>query len=103
MFNQKEFLSKIKATVRQHDAQATVILFGSRARGDARTDSDWDVLVLTNCSVTADFKRKIISAIYDLELEYLQPVSIIIRNKQQWEDWAIMPLYKNVVSEGVSL
>ena len=25
---------------------AIVILFGSRARGDAREDSDWDVLIL---------------------------------------------------------
>ena len=27
---------------------AIVILFGSRARGDAREDSDWDVLILVD-------------------------------------------------------
>lgn len=29
------------------DGTASVILFGSRARGDAANDSDWDFLILT--------------------------------------------------------
>lgn len=28
-----------------------IILFGSRARGDAEPDSDWDVLVITNSNL----------------------------------------------------
>lgn len=35
-------LSNIKRTY----APASILLFGSRARGDSRTDSDWDLLVL---------------------------------------------------------
>ncbi len=45
--DQKIFLNKIKEQVSKEDENASVILFGSRARGDYREDSDWDILVLT--------------------------------------------------------
>jgi len=42
------------------DDKAEVILYGSRARGDEREDSDWDLLVLTDESLdlakTRDFR-----------------------------------------------
>lgn len=37
----------IKQNVREVDPTAEVWLYGSRARGEAREDSDWDVLVLS--------------------------------------------------------
>ncbi|MCR4826365.1 MAG: nucleotidyltransferase domain-containing protein, partial [Bacteroidales bacterium] len=37
----------IKANVLEVNPNAEVWLYGSRARGTAREDSDWDVLVLT--------------------------------------------------------
>jgi predicted nucleotidyltransferase len=44
----EQFLSEVKRTVLAIDLLAEVWLFGSRARGDSRPDSDWDFLVLTN-------------------------------------------------------
>ena len=34
-----------------------IYLFGSRARGNARTDSDWDVLVVVNASLMPGHRR----------------------------------------------
>jgi HEPN domain-containing protein/predicted nucleotidyltransferase len=46
-------LTDIVAAVRAHLSPTRIILFGSRARGDAREDSDYDILVETDRPVTA--------------------------------------------------
>jgi predicted nucleotidyltransferase len=98
--NQKDFLNKIKAGVLKEDANASLILFGSRARGDYRPDSDWDVLVLTSKEASTQFKNKIYDEIYEVELEFSQPISTLIYQKEDWETLAIMPLYQNVSEQG---
>ncbi len=98
--NQKDFLDKIKTQVLKEDENASLILFGSRARGDYREDSDWDVLVITDKEANAQLKRKIYEDIYEVELEYMQPVSTIIFEKEKWRSMSITPLYKNVAAEG---
>ncbi len=99
----EDFLEKIKLAVLSVDGGAEIILFGSRARGDHKKDSDWDVLVLTEMETNSDFTKKINDKIFDLELEFTQAVSPIIVDKRTWEDWAIMPLYKNIAKEGIAV
>jgi predicted nucleotidyltransferase len=94
------FLNKIKAKVLQEDENASVILFGSRARGDYREDSDWDFLVLTNKKDDYQLKNKIWDELYEVELEYSQPLSTVIVNKDKWKSLSITPLFKNIALEG---
>lgn len=86
-----------------HDPQAQVILYGSRARGDYKEDSDWDVLVLTSKKLKAQVQGEIIDKIYEVELKYMQAVSTLIVDKEKWDYWEIRPLNKNVAKEGIVL
>jgi predicted nucleotidyltransferase len=99
----EDFLKKIKYAVLSVDGDAEIILFGSRARGDHKKDSDWDILILTNKEEDVNLKNSILDKVFDLELEHTQAISTMIVDKQTWEDWAVMPLYKNIAKEGIAL
>lgn len=46
---QRDFIKVIKGTAEEIlPKDSKVILFGSRARNDAREDSDWDLLIILN-------------------------------------------------------
>ena len=62
-----EFLQAVKRSVYEIDPQAEVWLFGSRARGDTRPDSDWDFLVLTEKPVDRAFKYTAWDHLFPLE------------------------------------
>ena len=86
------------------DPKAEVILYGSRARGDERPDSDWDILVLTDYSVDLITERKFRDKLYDLELKTGEPLSIFVYSKNDWRTkQRITPFYENVTQEGVRI
>ncbi|HEX3009633.1 MAG TPA: nucleotidyltransferase domain-containing protein [Bacteroidales bacterium] len=96
---------KIGKIVHLKDPNALVYLFGSRARGDFRPDSDWDLLILVdNETISKDVEDKFRSDLYDVELETGQIVSAFIYSKNYWRNTLIhTPLYKNVTREGILL
>lgn len=99
----KEFLKKIKYAVLSVDDKADVILFGSRARGDNKPDSDWDILVLPTKKVDMILEDSIRSEVYAIELKYTQPISTIIVDRELWKKMSITGFYENVVKEGIVL
>jgi len=48
MKNSVNILKAIKELVVERDSSAKIYLYGSRARGNAKKDSDWDLLILLN-------------------------------------------------------
>ena len=95
-------LGKVKALVKTTDPEAEVILFGSRARGDAREDSDWDILILTPKTVTLKVEQAFRHKLFELELEYGQAISTFVYSKADWNDkHSVTPFYHNVEVEGI--
>jgi len=94
----------IRSYVNSIDNEAEVILYGSRARGDERKDSDWDILILTNYSVDISQERKFRDKLYDLELETGETFSVFVYSKSEWQTkQKITPFFSNVTHEGLIL
>lgn len=84
---------------------ASVLLFGSRARGTQRSDSDWDVLVLLNregYSTWEDYDN----VGYPLNMLFWQlgqDVNTIIQTRDEWQQKHFTPFYKNVMQDAIVL
>lgn len=78
------------------------MIYGSEARGDARIDSDIDVLVIVPDSQKdfSDRKIAITESLYDVELESGIIISPLVVLKSIWERMKT-PFTCNVESEGI--
>jgi predicted nucleotidyltransferase len=103
MKDQKEIIvSMIRKLVKEIDPTAKIILFGSRARGDERPDSDWDIIILIDSKADIDTEKIFRHKLFDLELETGVAISTFVYNKYEWNSkYRITPLYKNVSREGI--
>lgn len=100
-----EIVQQIKQTIERTEPTAKAILYGSEARGDARADSDIDVLILLDGD-KRNFRREeaLSGALYDLELNTGILISPMIMLRKQWENRPFKtPFYVNVMNEGVKL
>jgi uncharacterized protein len=103
--NKSLIINRIKKTIHDKDPKADAFLFGSRARGDNRTDSDWDILILVDSGkITNEIEDQFRDGLYDIELDSGQIISTFIYPKSLWESsLRFSPLYKNVKKEGIQL
>ena len=100
----KHVSNLIRQNISFVDPKAEIILYGSRARGDERSDSDWDILILTDYPVDFSTERLFRDKIYDLELETGEPFSIFVYSKNDWTSKQhITPFYYNVTQEGIRI
>jgi predicted nucleotidyltransferase len=86
-------------------ADADVVLYGSRARGDSGKGSDYDILVIVDGSVDIALEERILDNVYPLESESGQILTLVVYSRQQWDSplYKAMPFHKNVDREGVRL
>jgi predicted nucleotidyltransferase len=104
MVSRQDIMKMVKQAVTQYQPDATVILFGSYARGDQRKDSDVDLLVLLNKDVVDMTDTQSIEApLYDVELQTGIIISPLVYSKKEWADHKVTPYYENVNREGIVL
>jgi len=96
--------TRIRTEIKRIDPKAKIVLFGSRARGDAKKDSDWDLLILIDSLNIRELEDLFRDKLYDLELETGEIISMFVYNKKDWTSrHKITPLYKSIKKEGVVL
>jgi uncharacterized protein len=101
----RQLLAACKAAIREVAPEASLILYGSRARGDAQEDSDYDLLVLVDREVDMDLERAVVDRLVPLEGQTGKALTLIIYSRSQWDSpqYRAMPFHKNVTREGVPI
>lgn len=101
--NEKKALLELKARIFERFPDAEIILYGSKARGDADEESDIDVLVLLNQEVDDYLREGIFSLSFKIELKYDVIFGILVESKQFWNtDLArAMPIHWSIDKEGI--
>lgn len=84
------------------DEVKELVLFGSRARGDAREGSDYDVLL-----VVPERSRELGERLLDIEVAFMNRYgalfATVLRSVDEWRASAGFPLAINIAREGVPL
>lgn len=76
---------------------ASLWLYGSRARGDARPDSDYDLLILLEKErITGEDHDRYGFPLREAGWEIWTEINPHIYTKKDWQSWSYSPFYKNV-------
>lgn len=83
---------------------ATIMLYGSRARGDNRNDSDWDLLILLNKDkITLNDIDEVEYPLREMGWIIGEDINPILYTKKEWNDNSFTPFYKNVTHDCITL
>lgn len=94
----------MRATLDSVAPGAKAFLFGSRARGTARSDSDWDVLVLLDKqNITNEDQDNVAYPLTLLGWEANEVINPILFSRSYWDAHAYTPFHHNVTNEGVEI
>jgi predicted nucleotidyltransferase len=103
--NREELLQQIRQAVRDVEPDAEIILYGSRSRGDALAESDWDFLIIVDGHLSDERTDRIRHRLYEVEWESGEVISSIVRNREEWNSrlYQAMPFHQRVEREGIRL
>ena len=93
-------LDQIRDAVLSHAHPRRIVLFGSQARGDARPDSDYDLLVIEDGTPEGRFERLV-------SLRRAMPkidasIDLILTDEEEWRRWSggLNHLFARAAREG---
>lgn len=84
-------------------ANSSLLLYGSRARGDYRPDSDWDLLILLDKAQLTFSDYDYSYPFRELGWDIKEDINPQVYSKKEWNDYQFTPFYKNVEHDKIVL
>ena len=102
--NEKTALEELKRVLRGRCGVTSVVVYGSKARGDDTPDSDIDVMIVLD-DYTPQTEAAVDEAVYEVNLAHDCLISVVIFSRRELEEGPLgeSPLYKRIQAEGVLL
>ena len=99
-------LNEIRKKAKEVLPEGSVVrIFGSRARGDFREDSDWDLHILIPGPERLSLAtiREFAEPFEDIGFELDEEINPIIHSFSGWKKRWFLPLRKNIEQDGIIL
>lgn len=82
-----------------------IVMFGSRARGDFKSSSDWDFLIVLRETISRDQKREIAHRIRKKLAELYIPCDVIVKSQKEVQERkeVIGSVIRSAIKEGIIL
>ena len=103
--NDFKIVNKFRSLLQERVKLHQVILFGSRARGDAEPDSDMDVLVVLDEPRTREARDVVSDSAWEAGFDAGVVVASVVFTREEWENGPeyYSPFAEAVRSEGIPL
>ena len=99
---QEKIIEQIRLAVHSVEPGAEIILYGSRSRGNALSESDRDFLILVDGPIDDKRIDRVRHRLYAIEWETGEVISSIVRDREEWNSvlYQAMPFHQHVEQEG---
>ena len=104
MVEKEDMIKAMRNVLNSIDPTVQAILFGSRARGDAEEDSDWDVLVLIDKPhVSLSDYDKYSYPLRELGWDMDEIINPVLFSTKEWNENHFTIFNHNVRNEGIAI
>lgn len=101
--NEDQALGELRRRLIELFQTEAIVLFGSRARGEADGESDVDLLILTRDPLTRRERHRITDVIFEVNLHYDTNFSSLVIDRDSWERGpvSVLPIRDEILRDGI--
>jgi predicted nucleotidyltransferase len=103
--NQTQALNELRFRLTSRFKIESLILFGSITRGEADSESDIDLLVITSELFNRRLRHEITDLVFEVNLQYGTNFSTLVVDQSSWQEGlvSVLPIHQEIMNDGVTL